>query len=66
MGSMSVTEIIIRGVIGGIAGAGLGYLYYRKIGRHIGCNSGLCMLSINPYLSLVFGAVIGAMMVIVA
>ncbi len=41
--------------IGLIAGAIGGYIYYIEIG----CNSGTCPLTSNPYLSILWGAVIG-------
>jgi hypothetical protein len=44
--------IQIAGILAGIAG---GYLYY----HFIGCNSGTCPITSNPYMSMVYGAVIG-------
>ncbi|MDH4263636.1 MAG: DUF6132 family protein [Spirochaetia bacterium] len=37
-----------------IGGGGLGYLYY----KFIGCRSGVCPLTSNPYGSILMGAVI--------
>ena len=49
---------IQRRLIGIVLGALLGYLYY----RFIGCNSGVCPLTQNPYSSTITGAVIGALL----
>jgi len=38
-----------------IAGALLGYAYY----YYIGCYSGTCAISSNPYISTVYGGLIG-------
>jgi hypothetical protein len=46
------TVILIVGVITGIIG---GYVYYRRIG----CSGGACPLTSNPYLSMIWGGVIG-------
>lgn len=42
-------------LIGLAAGAIGGYAYY----YFIGCNTGSCPLTSNPYISVIFGAVIG-------
>jgi hypothetical protein len=42
----------IAGLLAGIFG---GYLYYVKIG----CNSGGCPITSNPYMSMLWGAVMG-------
>lgn len=38
-------------------GAVLGYLYY----KFIGCASGACPISSNPYISTIYGALVGAL-----
>lgn len=43
-------------VIGLLVGGGLGFAYY----RFIGCVTGTCPLTSNPYISSGFGALIGA------
>ncbi len=43
------------GLIGVVLGAIGGYAYY----YFIGCASGTCPLTSNPYISVVFGAVLG-------
>ena len=40
-----------------LAGGGLGFLSYRLIG----CSSGACPLTSNPYISTIYGAVLGAL-----
>lgn len=39
-------------------GAVLGYLYYRIVG----CRSGVCPITSNPYISTLYGAVLGLLM----
>ncbi len=45
----------VLGLIGLVLGAIGGYAYY----YFIGCTSGSCPLTSNPYISIIFGAVIG-------
>lgn len=45
----------IKSIIGIVAGVIGGYIYYIKIG----CNSGTCPITSNPYLSMLWGAIIG-------
>jgi uncharacterized membrane protein len=40
-------------IIGGL----VGFLYY----KFIGCRTGTCMITSNPYISTVYGAVMGAL-----
>ena len=46
----SITSVI--GIILGIIG---GYIYYIKIG----CSSGSCPITSNPYMSMLWGGIIG-------
>jgi hypothetical protein len=39
-----------------LAGGAAGYAYYRLVG----CRSGACAITANPYLSILYGAVMGA------
>jgi len=48
---------ILRYVIGAVIGAGLGYLYY----WFVGCQSGTCPISSNPYISTIYGSIIGVL-----
>lgn len=50
------TKIIIKKVLPVIAGASLGYAYW----YFIGCNTGTCPITSNPYTTTVYGALIGA------
>lgn len=45
--------------LAGIAGAAAGYAYY----YYIGCMSGTCPITSNPYISTLYGTVIGVLMV---
>lgn len=42
-------------VIGALVGALGGYIYYIEVG----CNSGSCAITSNPYLSMLWGAALG-------
>jgi len=48
-------RISILAVIGIIVGIGGGYLYY----SHIGCSSGSCAITSNPYMSMAWGGAMG-------
>lgn len=48
---MKVIKIILGVVIGGI----LGFLYY----KFIGCRTGSCPITSNPYSMILYGAVFG-------
>ena len=40
-----------------VAGAALGYGYYRLVG----CSTGACPITSNPWISTTYGAVLGAL-----
>ncbi len=42
-------------IIGVVVGTVSGYLYY----RFVGCKSGTCPITSNPYISILYGAVLG-------
>jgi hypothetical protein len=42
-------------IIGAVVGAIGGYIYYIEVG----CNSGSCAITSNPYLSMLWGAALG-------
>jgi hypothetical protein len=44
-----------KSILASILGAVAGYLYYALIG----CTSGGCMISSSPYISSVYGAIMG-------
>ena len=48
--------MILRIIIGIIAGGGLGFGWYRLVG----CSTGTCPLTSNPVVSTIYGAVLGA------
>lgn len=48
---------MIRIVLGIVIGAALGFAYY----RFIGCSTGACPLTSNPFISTIYGAVMGAL-----
>jgi hypothetical protein len=50
----SMTRLIIGIVLGAIAG----FAYY----RFVGCASGACPITGNPFISTIYGAVMGALM----
>ncbi len=45
-----------KGIAGALVGGLLGYGYY----RYIGCSTGACPLTSNPFISTIYGAFIGA------
>ena len=49
-----ITKHILK-IAGIITGAVGGYLYY----YFIGCNSGTCPITSNPYISILYGAMVG-------
>jgi hypothetical protein len=44
-------------IIGVVAGGIVGFLYY----RFIGCRSGACIITGNPYISTIYWAVLGGL-----
>lgn len=45
----------LLGIVGLVVGAVGGYAYY----YYIGCKSGACPITSNPYISVIFGALMG-------
>jgi hypothetical protein len=54
-----MSQIIYRKILPVVAGALLGYAYY----YYIGCNSGTCAITSSPYISTIYGGVIGLLLV---
>ena len=50
--------VVLKYIIAIVIGAGLGYLYYSKIG----CSSGSCPIASNPYVSTIYGGVLGLLL----
>ena len=53
-------QISLKRVLPVVIGAILGYSYY----HFIGCNSGSCAITSNPYISTVYGAFLGLILAI--
>ncbi len=51
-------QVIYRRVLPVVAGGVLGFAYY----YFIGCNSGSCAISSNPYISTAYGSLIGLLL----
>jgi len=49
--------MILRIVIGVVVGGALGFAYY----KFVGCSSGTCPLTSNPFISTLYGSVLGAL-----
>lgn len=49
--------MILRIVIGMVVGGGLGFAFY----KFVGCSTGTCPLTSNPFTSTLYGAVVGAL-----
>ena len=50
-------RVLLKILIGVGVGALLGFLYY----RFVGCATGACLITRNPYISTLYGALIGAL-----
>jgi hypothetical protein len=48
---------LIRVVIGGVVGAGVGFLMY----RFVGCRTGACPLTANPYVAMFVWGLMGVL-----
>lgn len=49
--------MILRLIIGVVVGGALGFGYYKLVG----CSTGTCPLTSNPWISTLYGMVIGGM-----
>ena len=50
-----MNKVILKRVLPVVAGALLGFAYY----YYVGCYNGSCAISSNPYISTVYGGLIG-------
>jgi hypothetical protein len=50
--------MILRILIGAIMGAGLGFGWHKLVG----CSTGACPLTANPFVSTLYGMAVGALM----
>jgi hypothetical protein len=49
-----ITRLVIGAVVGGLIGYG--------IYRFVGCSSGACPITSNPWISTIWGVVVGALL----
>ncbi len=52
---MHLTAMILRLLIGAVLGGVLGFAYY----KFIGCSTGTCPLTSNPFSSTIYGIILG-------
>ncbi len=50
--------MIVRVIVGATVGGILGFALY----RFVGCSSGACPITSNPWVSTILGAVVGALL----
>ena len=46
---------LLKTILGAAAGAAVGFLVY----RFVGCKTGTCPITSNPWISAIFGGIIG-------
>jgi len=49
--------VILKTILGAVIGGGLGFAYY----KFVGCASGACPLTSNPWTSTLFGILMGGL-----
>ncbi len=45
----------LKFIAGAVVGAGLGFAFY----KFVGCSTGTCPLTSNPWISSIYGAILG-------
>jgi hypothetical protein len=50
-------DMIMKLLIGALLGGGLGFACY----KFVGCSTGSCPLTSNPFISTIYGAVLGTL-----
>ncbi len=50
--------MMLRTLIGAVVGGVLGLAYY----KFVGCSSGACPLTSNPFVSTIYGMLVGALL----
>ncbi len=50
--------MILRLIIGAVVGGGLGFAYF----KFVGCSTGACPLTSNPFVSTIYGSAVGALL----
>jgi hypothetical protein len=50
--------MILRIILGVVLGGAAGFAYY----KFVGCSSGTCPLTSNPFISTLYGSVLGALL----
>ena len=55
---LPTSKYLLKPVLFGLAGALLGYGYY----YFIGCQSGTCPITSNPYISTAYGTILGVLL----
>jgi hypothetical protein len=53
-----ISKILMKPVLFGVAGALLGFAYY----YFIGCRTGSCAITSNPYISTAYGTLLGVLL----
>ena len=51
-------NVVLKVILGAVIGGAVGFLYY----KFIGCRSGACPIAGNPWISTIWWALIGGML----
>lgn len=51
--------VFIKYLLAIVIGGALGFLFYKKVG----CPNGSCPITANPYVSTIYGSVLGSLLV---